>query len=70
MANLTSTPDSPCIGYCSCSLGDLVCKGCGRTQQEVDQWLFYTDAQKLAIWERINMLDTIRTRNTYHLSRE
>ncbi|WP_162085857.1 DUF1289 domain-containing protein [Sulfuriferula nivalis] len=66
MSNSTSVPDSPCIGYCSCSLGDAICKGCGRTQAEVDQWLFYSNEQKLAIWKRINTLDTIRTRTQHN----
>jgi hypothetical protein len=31
-----STPDTPCIAICSTSQGDAVCKGCGRTESEVD----------------------------------
>ncbi|NOT16697.1 MAG: DUF1289 domain-containing protein [Sulfuriferula sp.] len=62
MSDSSQTPDSPCIGYCSCSLGDSVCKGCGRTVKEVDNWLFYTEAQKIAVWARVNQLDTIRNR--------
>ncbi len=55
-------PDSPCIGYCSTSLGDVVCKGCGRTAEEVDQWLLLDEEQKLEIWGRVNGMDTIRNR--------
>lgn len=57
-------PDSPCIGYCSTTLGDTVCRGCGRTSSEVDQWILLPEHQKQAIWERIALEDTIRNRYT------
>ena len=60
--NPANAQDSPCIGYCSTSLGDLVCKGCGRTATEVDQWLLLDEALKQTIWERVNGMDTIRNR--------
>lgn len=49
----TLRPDSPCIGYCSCSIGDYVCSGCGRTQPEVDGWLTMSGAEKRAVWTRL-----------------
>ncbi|WP_338862066.1 DUF1289 domain-containing protein [Mycetohabitans rhizoxinica] len=49
---LHSQPDSPCIGVCS-TLFDEVCKGCGRTAEEVSNWVFMTDDEKRAVWERI-----------------
>lgn len=33
-----STPDAPCIAICSTSQGDDICKGCGRTFDEVQHW--------------------------------
>ena len=30
-----TTPDTPCIAICSTSQGDEMCKGCGRTFEEV-----------------------------------
>lgn len=48
-----SRPDSPCIGICS-TLFDEVCQGCGRTAYEVSNWVFFTEAEKQAIWERIS----------------
>ena len=33
-----STPDTPCIAICSTSQGDEICKGCGRTFEEVQYW--------------------------------
>lgn len=37
MAGVILTPgvDSPCVARCSTALGDAVCKGCGRTFEEV-----------------------------------
>src|SRR3954470_12893010 len=32
------TPDTPCIAICSTSQGDDLCKGCGRTFEEVQHW--------------------------------
>jgi uncharacterized protein len=52
MSNLHDLPDSPCIGVCS-TLFDEVCKGCGRTAVEVSNWVFYSEDEKRAIWNRI-----------------
>ncbi len=42
--------DSPCIGICSSTnVGDDICRGCGRTAQEVIEWNTYTNEQKIAI---------------------
>ena len=51
-SNLHDLPDSPCIGVCS-TLFDDICKGCGRTAVEVSNWVFLTDEEKRAVWERI-----------------
>lgn len=53
LAWYASTPDSPCIAICSTSQGDAVCKGCGRTFDEVQDWTVYTPAEKRAVWRRI-----------------
>ncbi|MFJ2991047.1 DUF1289 domain-containing protein [Pandoraea sp. NPDC087047] len=52
MSELHDRPDSPCIGVCS-TLFDDVCKGCGRTAHEVSNWVFFSDQEKAAVWERI-----------------
>lgn len=51
-SNLHDLPDSPCIGVCS-TLFDDICKGCGRTAVEVSNWVFLSDEEKRAVWERI-----------------
>ena len=46
-------PDTPCIAICSTSQGDALCKGCGRSFAEVQQWLELGPVQKRAVWRRI-----------------
>lgn len=46
-------PESPCIGYCSTTFGDDVCLGCGRSANEVIEWIFLSPAEKQTIWSRI-----------------
>ena len=46
-------PDAPCIAICSTSQGDAVCKGCGRTFDEVQRWTEMTPGEKRATWRRI-----------------
>ncbi|TAK92349.1 MAG: DUF1289 domain-containing protein [Burkholderiaceae bacterium] len=50
--NSADTPDSPCVGICT-TLFDDVCRGCGRTVGEVSNWVFFSDAEKQQIWQRI-----------------
>lgn len=55
MAGVILTPgvDSPCVARCSTALGDAVCKGCGRTFEEVTFWNVMDDAQKQAVLAHI-----------------
>ncbi|MDI9335933.1 MAG: DUF3717 domain-containing protein [Gammaproteobacteria bacterium] len=46
-------PDSPCIGVCSLLQGDVECRGCGRTLQEVTDWVELSFSEKKQIWRRI-----------------
>lgn len=48
-----SMPDTPCIAICSTSQGDEVCKGCGRTFDEVQRWTEMGPVEKRATWRRI-----------------
>ncbi|MDO8903152.1 DUF3717 domain-containing protein [Hydrogenophaga sp.] len=50
-----STPDTPCIAICSTSQGDALCKGCGRTFDEVQRWTEMTPGEKRASWRRITI---------------
>ena len=53
LAWYASTPDTPCIAICSTSQGDDVCKGCGRSFEEVQLWPQMTPGAKRATWRRI-----------------
>ncbi len=46
-------PDTPCIAICSTSQGDSLCKGCGRTFDEVQRWTEMTPGEKRTSWRRI-----------------
>jgi len=51
-----SIPSTPCVGRCSTVFGDLVCRGCKRFLHEVVDWNRYPDAQKRAVWQRLDGL--------------
>lgn len=44
---------SPCIGICSTTYGDLVCRGCKRFAHEVVGWNGYAEQQRAAILRRL-----------------
>ena len=65
LAWYASTPDAPCIAICSTSQGDDVCKGCGRTFDEVQRWPQMTPAEKRHAWRRITQDATAWRFNRY-----
>lgn len=48
-----TTPDTPCIAICSTSQGDAICKGCGRSFDEVQHWTAMDAFDKRRVWRRI-----------------
>ena len=42
---------SPCVKICKLENG--ICIGCGRTQDEIREWVIMTDSQREAIMERL-----------------
>lgn len=60
-----TTPDTPCIAICSTSQGDAVCKGCGRTFDEVQRWTEMQPTEKRATWRRITLENTAWRFNKY-----
>ena len=48
-----TTADTPCIAICSTSQGDEMCKGCGRTFEEVQLWPEMSPVEKRGTWRRI-----------------
>lgn len=65
LAWYATTPDTPCIAICSTSQGDAVCKGCGRTEDEVRDWLSFSPFAKRAVWRRITRQGTAWRFNRY-----
>ncbi len=47
---------TPCVGICSTTYGDYVCRGCRRYLHEVVNWNRFSDAQKRLIWGRLDAL--------------
>ncbi len=47
---------TPCVGICSTTYGDEVCRGCRRYLHEVINWNRYSDAEKRLIWQRLDGL--------------
>ena len=60
-----TTPDTPCIAICSTSQGDELCKGCGRTFEEVQVWLSMSPAEKRHTWRRITLENSAWRFNKY-----
>ncbi|TAK97834.1 MAG: DUF3717 domain-containing protein, partial [Aquabacterium sp.] len=60
-----TTPDTPCIAICSTSQGDDICKGCGRTFDEVQLWPEMSPFEKRATWRRITLDATSWRFNRY-----
>ena len=60
-----TTPDTPCIAICSTSQGDAVCKGCGRTFEEVQHWTEMRPVEKRQTWRRISSEGTAWRFNKY-----
>lgn len=65
LAWYAQTPDAPCIAICSTAQGDALCKGCGRTEDEVQHWPLLSPADKRSVWRRITMEGTAWRFNRY-----
>ena len=50
---MSLTKRTPCVGICSTTYGDLVCRGCKRFAHEIVQWNGYDDLQQEAVRERL-----------------
>lgn len=47
---------TPCIGVCSTSLGDTVCRGCKRFAHEIIAWNSYSEGERLLVVRRLQQL--------------
>ena len=53
---MLSNRRTPCIGVCSTTYGDLVCRGCKRFSHEVVEWNGYDSDQQKRVWSRLSQL--------------
>jgi len=58
-------PDSPCIAICSTTAGDDICRGCGRTLEEISNWIFMGPDEREVVWRRIETERTALRYTTY-----
>ena len=47
---------TPCVGICSTTYGDLVCRGCKRFAHEIVGWNGFSDEQRELVWTRLSGL--------------
>jgi len=60
---MTKRVKTPCIGVCSTSIGDTVCRGCKRFAHEVIGWNGYDESQRQLV---VNRLDAFLTTIVTH----
>ena len=44
---------SPCISVCLFDRQTLICRGCGRTKKQKDEWLNYSESERLSIMKEL-----------------
>jgi hypothetical protein len=49
---------TPCVGICSTTYGDDVCRGCKRFVKEVINWNSFNPEEREAVWKRLEKLKT------------
>jgi len=54
---------TPCVGVCSTTYGDTVCRGCKRFLHEVVNWNSYDEQEKQIVWHRLDQLLSIVVEN-------
>lgn len=47
---------TPCVGLCSTTFGDVVCRGCKRYTHEIVGWNSFTEAQQRIVGRRLDRL--------------
>jgi hypothetical protein len=46
--------DSPCIDLCTTDPESGLCIGCGRTSEEIANWVFFSEKQKEQVLKNLN----------------
>lgn len=45
--------ESPCIKICTYDPGSGLCRGCGRTLDEIGGWFSMTDVERRAVMDKL-----------------
>jgi predicted Fe-S protein YdhL (DUF1289 family) len=45
--------ESPCVKVCTYDPGTGLCRGCGRTLEEITAWFSMSDDQRRAVMEKL-----------------
>ena len=53
---MTKRTRTPCVGICSTTYGDEVCRGCKRFSFEVINWNAFNSEEREAVWKRLEKL--------------
>ena len=62
--NMTPQIQSPCKLICELDLEKGLCKGCGRSREEIAMWTRYSDVQRAFIMTELEgRLEDMKTRN-------
>ena len=54
--------DSPCNDICTTDLESGLCIGCGRTQNEIANWLIYSDREKTIVLKALKARNVVDSR--------
>ena len=60
--------DSPCNDICTTDKESGLCIGCGRTTEEISNWLYYSDKQKKKVLKDLKNRNNIDSKQRYMLS--
>ena len=61
LSEIMTQVGSPCIKVCT--LEDDMCIGCFRTQDEIREWMIYTDEQKKIVIDQLEERKTLHNTN-------
>ena len=54
---------TPCVNVCAVENG--VCKGCGRTLEEIAQWIYFSDTERQEVMERLEHEEHLRDQRRF-----
>jgi predicted Fe-S protein YdhL (DUF1289 family) len=55
---------SPCVQICQIDKETRLCKGCGRTIDEIREWTRYTEEERMVVMRRLGYGRRKKHRNT------